>query len=92
MKLFEILVSFNGSLLAHEPVARPLLRLLEACENDILPSDVEKKLIVLLNTLCVALMQNLALLDVFFHPTANGNRKYVILFFQTFLNYKNEKK
>ncbi|XP_044019833.1 FHIP family protein AAEL005291 isoform X2 [Aphidius gifuensis] len=78
MKLFEILVSYNGSLLAHEPVARPLLLLLEACDNDILPSDVEKKLIVLLNTLCVALMQNLALLDVFFHPTANGNKKFII--------------
>ncbi|XP_063972429.1 FHIP family protein AAEL005291 [Diachasmimorpha longicaudata] len=78
MKLFEILVSFNGSLLAHEPVARPLLKLLEACAHDILPLDVEKKLIVLLNGLCVALMQNLALLDVFFHPNASGERKFII--------------
>uniref|UniRef100_A0A0C9RG73 AAEL005291_0 protein n=1 Tax=Fopius arisanus TaxID=64838 RepID=A0A0C9RG73_9HYME len=78
MKLFEILVSFNGSLLAHEPVARPLLKLLEACANDILPFDVQKKLIVLLNGLCVALMQNLALLDVFFHPSAPGERKFII--------------
>lgn len=78
MKLFEILISYNGSLLAHEPVARPLLRLLEACANDILPFDVEKKLIVLLNGLCVALMQNLALLDVFFQPNAAGERKFII--------------
>lgn len=75
MKLFEILVAYNGSLLAHEPVARPLLRLLQVCQSDILPPDMEKKLVILLNGLCVALMQNFALLDVFFHPTERGPQK-----------------
>ncbi|XP_012150405.1 FHIP family protein AGAP011705 isoform X2 [Megachile rotundata] len=78
LKLYELLVSHSGTLLAHEPVARPLLRLLENCANDIMPLEVEKKLVVLLNQLCVALMQNMALLDLFFHPTAVGKSKFII--------------
>nr|XP_012233119.1 PREDICTED: UPF0518 protein CPIJ015043-like isoform X2 [Linepithema humile] len=78
MKLYELLVVHNGALLAHEPITRPLLRLLEDCGNDIMPSDVEKKLVVLLNQLCVALMQNISLLDLFFHPTAAGKNKFII--------------
>lgn len=75
LKLYELLVSHNSALLAHEPVARPLLRLLEQCANDVMPFEVEKKLVILLNQLCVALMQNLALLDLFFHPKANEKNK-----------------
>ncbi|XP_043251175.1 FHIP family protein AAEL005291 isoform X2 [Colletes gigas] len=78
LKLYELLVSHNSILLAHEPVARPLLRLLEDCANDIMPLEVEKKLVVLLNQLCVTLMQNMALLDLFFHPTAVAKNKFII--------------
>ncbi|KAK2584278.1 hypothetical protein KPH14_006680 [Odynerus spinipes] len=78
IKLYELLVSHSGTLLAHEPVTRPLLRLLEECANDIMPVEVEKKLVVLLNQLCVALMQNMALLDLFFHSTTTGKNKFVI--------------
>ncbi|XP_017761750.1 PREDICTED: UPF0518 protein AAEL005291-like isoform X2 [Eufriesea mexicana] len=78
LKLYELLVSHSGTLLAHEPVARPLLRLLEDCANDIMPLEIEEKLVVLLNQLCVALMQNMALLDLFFHPTALGKNKFII--------------
>ncbi|KAG7203737.1 hypothetical protein KM043_013764 [Ampulex compressa] len=78
LKLYELLISHSGALLAHEPVTRPLLRLLEECANDIMPTDVEKKLVVLLNQLCVALMQNMALLDLFFHPTATEKNKFII--------------
>ncbi|CAL7938652.1 unnamed protein product [Xylocopa violacea] len=78
LKLYELLVSHSGALLAHEPVARPLLRLLEDCANDIMLLEVEEKLVVLLNQLCVALMQNMALLDLFFHPTAVGKSKFII--------------
>ncbi|XP_014487788.1 PREDICTED: UPF0518 protein AAEL005291-like isoform X2 [Dinoponera quadriceps] len=78
IKLYELLVSHSGTLLAHESVTRPLLRLLEECANDIMPLEVEKKLVVLLNQLCVALMQNMALLDLFFHPTAPGKNKFII--------------
>ncbi|XP_076681718.1 FHIP family protein AGAP011705 isoform X2 [Andrena cerasifolii] len=78
LKLYELLVSRSSILLAHEPVARPLLRLLEDCANDIMPLEVEKKLVVLLNQLCVTFMQNMALLDLFFHPTAVGKNKFII--------------
>nr|XP_033329424.1 UPF0518 protein AAEL005291 isoform X1 [Megalopta genalis] len=78
LKLYELLVSHSSILLAHEPIARPLLRLLEDCANDIMPLEVEKKLVVLLNQLCVTLMQNMALLDLFFHPTAVGKNKFII--------------
>ncbi|XP_033216666.1 UPF0518 protein CPIJ015043 isoform X2 [Belonocnema kinseyi] len=78
LKLYQLLVSYNSALLAHEPVTRPLLRLLGQCANDILPFEVEKKLVILLNQLCVALMQNLALLDLFFHPSATGKNKFII--------------
>lgn len=77
LKLYELLVSHSGTLLAHEPVTRPLLRLLEECANDIMPFEVEKKLVVLLNQLCVALMQNMALLDLFFHSTSTGKNKLI---------------
>ncbi|XP_020287786.1 UPF0518 protein GJ17503-like isoform X2 [Pseudomyrmex gracilis] len=78
IKLYELLVSHSGTLLAHEPVTRPLLRLLEDCTNDIMPPEVEQKLVVLLNQLCVALMQNMALLDLFFQPNAIGKNKFII--------------
>ncbi|XP_050450016.1 FHIP family protein AAEL005291-like isoform X2 [Cataglyphis hispanica] len=78
IKLYELLISHSNTLLAHEPVTRPLLRLLEECANDIMPLEVEKKLVVLLNQLCVVLMQNMALLDLFFQPNAIGKNKFII--------------
>lgn len=75
IKLYELLISHSSTLLAHEPVTRPLLRLLEECANDIMPLEVEKRLVVLLNQLCVVLMQNMALLDLFFQPNAVGKNK-----------------
>lgn len=78
IKLYELLISHSNTLLAHEPVTRPLLRLLQECANDIMPLEVEKKLVVLLNQLCVVLMQNMALLDLFFQPNAIGKNKFII--------------
>ncbi|XP_072760574.1 FHIP family protein AGAP011705 isoform X2 [Anoplolepis gracilipes] len=78
LKLYELLISHSSTLLAHEPVTRPLLRLLEECANDVMPLEVDKKLVVLLNQLCVVLMQNMALLDLFFQPNATGKNKFII--------------
>ncbi|XP_070168413.1 FHIP family protein AGAP011705 isoform X2 [Polyergus mexicanus] len=78
IKLYELLISHSNTLLAHEPVTRPLLRLLEECANDVMPLEVEKKLVILLNQLCVVLMQNMALLDLFFQPNAIGKNKFII--------------
>ncbi|XP_057340427.1 FHIP family protein GJ17503 isoform X1 [Microplitis mediator] len=80
IKLFELIITFNGPLIGHEPIARPLLKLLELFIDDIMPFDIEKKLIMLLNSICVALMQNLALLDVFFQPHAESEQRKFIIF------------
>lgn len=67
LKLYELLVSHSRhQLLVHEPFLRPLLKLLASCQNEIFPHDVGKRLVILLNQLCVVLMQNVHLLDLFF--------------------------
>ncbi|XP_052862097.1 FHIP family protein AGAP011705 [Anopheles cruzii] len=70
LKLYEQLVSHSRhQLLVHEPFLRPLLKLLASSQNEIYPPDVEKRLVILLNQLCVVLMQNVHLLDLFFFTT-----------------------
>lgn len=80
LKLYELLVSHDSSLLAHEPVTRPLLHLLDACVDDIMPLEVQKKLVTLLNHVCVALVQNNELLGLFFRPTVSGKNRFVPYF------------
>ena len=81
LKLYELLISHDSSLLAHEPVTRPLLRLLDECAGDIMPIEVQNKLVVLLNHMCVALVQNTEFLGLFFRPTATGRNRYSNFFF-----------
>lgn len=90
LKLFELLVSHSRhQLLVHEPFLRPLLKLLGSSQDEIYPPDVEKRLVILLNQLCVLLMQNVDLLDLFFFSTSqhqqHGKAKYV--FFSLFLSH-----
>ncbi|XP_035898326.1 UPF0518 protein AGAP011705 isoform X2 [Anopheles stephensi] len=90
LKLYEQLVSHSRhQLLVHEPFLRPLLKLLASSQNEIYPPDVEKRLVILLNQLCVVLMQNVHLLDLFFfsttqtqqsHHTSNGGHTNFIIF------------
>lgn len=71
IKLFELLVSHSKhQLLVHEPFLRPLLKLLGSSQDEIYPNEVEKRFVILLNQLCVLLMQNVDLLDLFFFSTA----------------------
>lgn len=84
LKLFELLVSHSRhQLLVHEPFLRPLLKLLGSSQDEIYPPDLEKRLVILLNQLCVLLMQNVDLLDLFFFSTSqhqqHGKAKYVII-------------
>lgn len=53
-------------LLVHEPFLRPLIKLLQSCQGEVFHKDVEKRLIGLLYQLCVLLMQNIDLIDLFF--------------------------
>ncbi|XP_053661460.1 FHIP family protein AGAP011705 [Anopheles marshallii] len=90
LKLYEQLVSHSRhQLLVHEPFLRPLLKLLASSQNEIYPPDVEKRLVILLNQLCVVLMQNVHLLDLFFFSTtqtqqsnhsSNGGHTNFIIF------------
>ncbi|XP_055588972.1 FHIP family protein AAEL005291 isoform X2 [Uranotaenia lowii] len=74
LKLYEQLVSHSRhQLLVHEPFLRPLLKILASSQNEIYPPDLEKRLVILLNQLCVVLMQNVHLLDLFFFSTAQQN-------------------
>ncbi|XP_053690260.1 FHIP family protein AAEL005291 isoform X2 [Sabethes cyaneus] len=74
LKLYEQLVSHSRhQLLVHEPFLRPLLKLLASSQDEIYPPDVEKRLVILLNQLCVVLMQNVHLLDLFFFSNAQQN-------------------
>lgn len=71
LKLFELLVSHSKQqLIVHEPFLRPLLKLLGSSQDEIYPFEAEKRLVILLNQLCVLLMQNVDLLDLFFFSTA----------------------
>lgn len=70
LKLYELLVSHSRhQLLCHEPFLRPLLKILASSQGEIFPPDLEKRLVILLNQLCVVLMQNVHLLDLFFFST-----------------------
>ena len=67
LRLYEILVSHSRTqLLIHEPFHRPLQALLESCAGECFSVEVEKRLVVLLNQLCVSLVQHNQLLHLFF--------------------------
>ncbi|XP_077519691.1 FHF complex subunit HOOK-interacting protein 1B isoform X2 [Amblyomma americanum] len=71
LRIYEVLVSHSHhELLLQQPFLRPLLHLLASCA-DCAPLEVEKRLVVLLNTLCVSLSQHPDLLEVFFSASSN---------------------
>lgn len=75
IKLYELLISHGmvrHQLLVNEPFLRPLLKLLASSQGEIFPSDMEKRLVILLNQLCVVLMQNVDLLDLFFFSSSQA--------------------
>lgn len=61
-------------LLVHEPFLRPMLKLLQSCQGDVFHKDVEKRLVALLYQICVLLMQNIDLLDLFFVKDQNNSK------------------
>ncbi|KAG0428430.1 hypothetical protein HPB47_024590, partial [Ixodes persulcatus] len=79
LRIYEVLVSHsNHELLLQQPFLRPLLHLLASCA-DCAPLEVEKRLVVLLNTLCVCLSQHPQLLEVFFSASSDqGPARFLI--------------
>ncbi|XP_063832443.1 FHIP family protein GH13096 isoform X1 [Ostrinia nubilalis] len=74
LKLFGILVShYSTQVIAAEPFLRPLLKLLSGFRNELPPPNLENQLVTVLNQLCVALMQNMKFLDLFFLTTHTQN-------------------
>lgn len=82
LKLYGHLVShYNVQVIAAEPFLRPLLKLLSGFRNELPPSNIEHRLVLLLNQLCVTLMQNIKFIDLFFLTTHthNGSQNEFIL-------------
>lgn len=78
LKLYEMLLTQSRHLLlVHEPFLRPLLKLLKSCQDEVFSKDIEKQLVSLLYQLCVLLMQNIDLLDLFFSKE-NNKSKFII--------------
>ncbi|CAN8005894.1 unnamed protein product [Ixodes hexagonus] len=79
LRIYEVLVSHSShELLLQQPFLRPLLHLLASCA-DCAPLEVEKRLVVLLNTLCVCLSQHPQLLEVFFSASSDqGPARFLI--------------
>lgn len=67
LKLYEMLINQSRSLLlVREPFLKPMIKLLLSCQDEVFPRDIEKRLVGLLYQLCVLLMQNIDLIDLFF--------------------------
>lgn len=82
LKLYELLAGCSGerihgrSLLANEAFLRPMLELLTACAGECFPGEVENRIVVLLNQLCVSLVHDTDLMQKFFSssPESEGSR------------------
>lgn len=68
LKFYELLLSqlCHKSALFQKPLVCPLLQLLSTC-GDCTHVEVEKRLVALLNTLCIYISQNLSCLELFFN-------------------------
>ncbi|XP_033095712.1 FTS and Hook-interacting protein-like isoform X2 [Anneissia japonica] len=79
LKIYEILIAQSRqSVLMHNAILNPLLRLLLAC-SEFNSERVESRLILLLNQLCVALSKDTTLLEFLFHASPNqGPAKFLI--------------
>lgn len=77
LKFYELLVSQSRHLLlVHEPFLRPMLKLFTSCKGDVFEIDKEKRLVALLYQICVLLMQNIDLVDLFI-VKENEKQRYV---------------
>lgn len=83
LKLFGHLIShYSTQVIAAEPFLRPLLKLLSGFRNELPPPNLESQLVTVLNQLCVALMQNIKFLDLFFlttHTQKGSQAEFIIV-------------
>ncbi|KAG7309133.1 hypothetical protein JYU34_005055 [Plutella xylostella] len=83
LKIYGSLVShYSTQVIAAEPFLRPLLKLLSGFRNELPPPNVEAQLVSVLNQLCVALMQNMKFIDLFFlttHSQHGSQAEFIIV-------------
>ncbi|CAB3233314.1 unnamed protein product [Arctia plantaginis] len=83
LKLFRNLIThYSTQVIAAEPLLRPLLKLLSGFRNELPPPNVETELVTVLNQLCVALMQNMNFIDLFFlttHTQKGSQAEFIIV-------------
>ncbi|CAH0760634.1 unnamed protein product [Diatraea saccharalis] len=83
LKLYGILIShYSTQIIAAEPFLRPLLKLLSGFRNELSSPNLENQLVTVLNQLCVALMQNMKFLDLFFlttHTQDGSQAEFIIV-------------
>ncbi|XP_029381860.1 protein FAM160A1-like [Echeneis naucrates] len=83
LRMYQMLLSqAKQPLLHHKPVLRPLMMLLASCAGAGPDSGgvVEAELVLLLNQLCVALVKDPSVLELFFHSSEDQGAANFLLF------------
>nr|XP_046236951.1 FHF complex subunit HOOK interacting protein 1A-like [Scatophagus argus] len=83
LRMYQMLLSqARQPLLHHKPVLRPLMMLLASCAGAGTGSGgvVEAELVLLLNQLCVALVKDPSVLELFFHTSEDQGAANFLLF------------
>ncbi|XP_076019012.1 FHF complex subunit HOOK-interacting protein 1A-like [Genypterus blacodes] len=87
LRMYQMLLSqARQPLLHHKPVLRPLMTLLASCADSGTgtgaegASVVEAELVLLLNQLCVALVKDPSVLELFFHTSEDQGAANFLLF------------
>uniref|UniRef100_A0A3P8T316 FHF complex subunit HOOK-interacting protein C-terminal domain-containing protein n=1 Tax=Amphiprion percula TaxID=161767 RepID=A0A3P8T316_AMPPE len=84
LRMYQMLLSqARQPLLHHKPVLRPLMMLLASCAGAATGEDggvVEAELVLLLNQLCVALVKDPSVLELFFHTSEDQGAANFLLF------------
>ncbi|KAK7909988.1 hypothetical protein WMY93_014672 [Mugilogobius chulae] len=85
LRMYQMLLSqARQPLLHHKPVLRPLMMLLASCAGAGTGTDgggvVESELVLLLHQLCVALVKDPSVLELFFHTSEDQGAANFLLF------------
>lgn len=83
LRMYQMLLSqARQPLLHHKPVLRPLMMLLASCAGAGADGGgvVESELVLLLNQLCVALVKDPSVLELFFHTSEDQGAANFLLF------------
>ncbi|XP_061768662.1 FHF complex subunit HOOK-interacting protein 1A-like isoform X2 [Nerophis ophidion] len=83
LRMYQMLLTqARQPLLHHKPILRPLMTLLASCAGTGADSGsrVEAELVLLLNQLCVALVKDSSVLELFFHTSKDQGAANFLLF------------